>query len=353
MRTVAYPAVRFSLFTGDIMISIKDIATKCGVSVATVSKALNNKNDISQETKERIRQVANEMGYSINASARALKTNRSYNIGVLFADEQRSGLRHEFYSYLLESFKAKAEDNGFDITFIHNSLDKEHGSYLHHCRYRGVDGVMIACANYNLPEVKELIQSDIPIVTVDYENKNIFTIFSDNERGMYQLVKYAHDMGHRRIAYIYGDNAPVTDARLEGFYKACRKFGMEAPVECVIQSPYHEPKACAQNIRKLFELKDMPTCVLMPDDFAAMGGLNELIENGFKIPEDISVIGYDGLTLSKIIDLTTWKQNSELIGETAAEKLIEMIENPEADHTGSIVVEGKLIKGKTVADIRK
>lgn len=333
------------------MVSIKDIATRCGVSVATVSKALNDKKDISADTKERIRQVADEMGYFSNAFAKALKTNRSYNIGVLFVDEQHSGLRHEFYSYILESFKSYAEQKGYDITFIHHSTDNEHGSYLRHCHHRGVDGVMIACVDYNLPEVKELIASDIPIVTVDYENKDVYTVLSDNTRGISELVKYAYELGHRKIAYIYGDNVPVTDARLEGFYKTCRELNLDIPMEYVIQSPYHEPDACAENTRKLYELNDMPTCILFPDDFAALGGLNELLDNGFRVPEDVSVIGYDGLITSKVLGLTTWKQNSEMIGKKAAEKLVEIIENPEAERTGHYVVEGELIKGTTIISI--
>ncbi|MBQ0146491.1 MAG: LacI family DNA-binding transcriptional regulator [Lachnospiraceae bacterium] len=335
------------------MVSIKDIAIKCGVSVATVSKALNDKKDIGPDTKDRIRQVADEMGYFSNAFAKALKTNRSYNIGVLFVDEQHSGLRHEFYSYILESFKALAEEKGYDITFIHHSEDNEHGSYLRHCRHRGVDGVMIACVDYNLPEVKELIASDIPIVTVDYDNKDVFTVFSDNARGISTLVRYAYEMGHRKIAYMYGDNVPVTDARLAAFHKTCKELQLDIPMEYVIQSPYHEPEACAENIRRFFELKDMPTCILLPDDFAALGGINELQENGFKIPEDISVIGYDGLTISKIMGLTTWKQNSDMIGKAAAEKLIEMIEDPDAVRTGSVTVDGEIIKGASLVEISR
>lgn len=333
------------------MASIKDIAIKCGVSVATVSKALNDKKDIGVDTKERIRKVADEMNYYSNASAKALKTNRSYNIGVLFVDDQHSGLRHEFYSYILETFKEFAEQKGYDITFIHHSTDNEHGSYLRHCRYRGVDGVMIACIDYNLPEVKELIASDIPIVAIDYENKDVFTVFSDNTRGISELVRYAYNKGHRKIAYIYGDSVPATDARLEGFYKTCKELQINVPVEWMIQSPYHDPDACARNIRKLFELKDIPTCILLPDDFAAVGGIYELRDNGFNVPEDISVMGYDGLVHSKVIGLTTWKQDSEMIGRKAAEKLIEMIENPNADRTGSVMVEGELAIGNSVDEI--
>ena len=100
------------------MVSIKDISVRCGVSVATVSKALNNHSDISEATKQHILAVAREMGYYPNSFARALKTNRTYNIGVLFVDEAQSGLTHEYFANVLDSFKVEAESQGFDITFI-------------------------------------------------------------------------------------------------------------------------------------------------------------------------------------------------------------------------------------------
>lgn len=102
------------------MASLKDISKICGVSVATVSKALNDHKDIGEETKATIKRVAKEMGYSPNLSARALKTNRTYGIGVLFADEARSGLTHDYFSSVLDSFKRTAEKSGYDITFINS-----------------------------------------------------------------------------------------------------------------------------------------------------------------------------------------------------------------------------------------
>ena len=103
------------------MVSMKDISIACGVSVATVSKALNDHSDIGEETKNRIRKVAKEMGYYPNSMARALKTNRTYNIGVLFVDDAQSGLTHDFFSYVLDSFKRTVEESGYDITFINSS----------------------------------------------------------------------------------------------------------------------------------------------------------------------------------------------------------------------------------------
>ena len=185
------------------MVSMKNISDICGVSIATVSKALNNQNDIGEETKERIRQVAKELGYFPNSSARALKTKRTYNLGVLFVDEAQSGLTHDYFANVLNSFKRVAEDKGYDITFISTGKDGEmRMSYLERCRYRGFDGVVIACVDFNNPEVEELVKSDIPLVTIDHSFYGRAAVISDNVTGMRELLTYVVGQGHKRIAYI-------------------------------------------------------------------------------------------------------------------------------------------------------
>ena len=166
------------------MISIRDIAKECGVSVATVSKALNGHHDISAQTRETVCRKAAEMGYQPNSAARALKTNRTYNLGVLYEDPQHSGLGHEYFSRILESFRAQAEACGYDVTFINRNVGKRRSSYLEHCRYRGVDGVCVVCVNFLDPQVLELVQSELPVVTVDHMFNNRTSIVSDNVKGV-------------------------------------------------------------------------------------------------------------------------------------------------------------------------
>lgn len=149
-------------------ITIKDIATKCGVSASTVSKALNNYGDISPETAELIRKTAREMHYVPNTAARQLKTNTSHNIGVLFVDGMNSGLTHEYFSGILDAARDEAERLGYDITFIGKNIGGMPMTYLEHCQYRKVDGVLIANVNFSDAGVIELVKSEIPVITVDY-----------------------------------------------------------------------------------------------------------------------------------------------------------------------------------------
>jgi len=332
------------------LVSIKDISTKCGFSVATVSKALNDHNDISESTKELIRKTAKEMGYFPNSSARALKTHRTYNIGVLFVDEAQSGLTHDYFAKVLDSFKVEAEKNGYDITFINKHMGQKKMSYYEHSKYRGVDGVVIACIDFQDPDVIELIQGELPVVTIDHVFNNRTAIISDNIKGMRDLITYIYEMGHRKIAYIHGADSSVTQNRVGSFYKTLGDLGVEVPDEYVKSGIYHDPITTAKLTNELLDLKDPPTCIIFPDDFSCIGGINAIQERGLRIPDDISIAGYDGITLSQVLSpkLTTVKQNTKALGSKAAQKLIALIENPKAAIIERVVVEGEVLYGQSV-----
>ena len=333
------------------MVSMKDIAQRCGVSVATVSKALNGQPDIGEETRSRIIEAAKEMGYMTNSAARALKTNRTYNLGVLFVDERRSGLAHEYFSAMLESFKVEAEAHGYDITFINPNVGGKPTSYLQHCLYRGVDGVVIACVDFNDPRVRELVESRIPLVTIDRVFDNRLAVVSDNVGGVSALVRYVYEKGHRKIAFLHGERTSVTNNRLIGFHRTCEALGLEIPDEYIIECVYHDPDRCAEATRKLLALPDRPTCILFPDDFSYIGGMNVLLEAGLRIPEDISVVGYDGIHLAKVLRLTTYSQNAVALGQTAARRLISLIEHPKTTVLDRVLIEGSLMEGNSVRQI--
>lgn len=332
------------------MASMKDIALRCGVSVATVSKALSGQKDIGEDTKNRIRQVAEEMGYSYNAAARALKTNRTYNLGVLFVDEQSSGLAHEYFSSILESFKSEAEKKGYTITFINRFVGTKKTTYLQHCRYRGLDGVLIACGNFEDPEVLELVNSSIPVVSIDYIFNNTTAILADNIRGMRHLVDYVCDKGHKKLALIHGERTLVTNCRVTSFFRTCKEHDIDVLDEWVLESRFHDPERCEQVTAELLQQEDRPTCIFFSDDFSAIGGMKAIADAGLRIPEDISVVGYDGINLATIITpkLTTYKQNSRDIGKESAEHLIMEIENSRMTLPEQVTVKGCLLEGTSV-----
>lgn len=335
------------------MVKIKDIAKKCGVSVATVSKALNRSHEISEKTTQHVKRVANELGYIANSNARSLKTNRSYNLGLLYVDKSESGLEHEYFNVILNSIKKEAESLGYDVTFISNKIGNSRNSYLSHSRYRGCDGVILVSADFHDPEVIHLVESDMPTVTIDHIYNDRTAIMSDNSNGLKEIVHYLYEQGHRKISFIHGEDTTVTKGRLASFYKTCKELDLDIPKVYIKEALYHIPKFSGLATRELLELEDRPTVIIFPDDYSYMGGLTEIEKHGLKIPEDISVVGYDGIYLSKILRpiLTTYVQDSHQIGEVAASKLIEMIENPKTFIPEQVVIDGHLQKGQTVKKI--
>lgn len=336
------------------MVSLKDIAKTCNVSVATVSKALNGHTDVGEDTKAKICRIAKEMGYFPNSSARALKTNKSYSIGVLFVDDAQSGLTHDYFSYVLDSFKKEAEAAGYDLTFINagNSRGKRM-TYLEHCLYRGFDGVVIACVDFYDPEVEELVKSDLPVVTIDHSFFSKASVVSDNVNGMKELLTYCIKQGHRRIAYIHGTDSAVTKNRLSSFFKTAEEFGLDIPDSYIKEAPYRSTRVAAEKTEELLALKVPPTCILYPDDFSSFGGLNVIKEHGLRIPEDISIAGYDGIRIGRHIEpqLTTFRQDTVTIGSTAAKKLVDLIERPKTTINDQTIIPGEVYPGKTVGNI--
>ncbi|MCR5487625.1 MAG: LacI family transcriptional regulator [Lachnospiraceae bacterium] len=333
------------------MVSMKDISLKCNVSIATVSKALNDHSDISEQTKEYIRETARNMGYFPNASAKQLKTHRSHNLGILFIDEAGSGLTHDFYANILDSFKVTAENAGYDLTFINCNRASLNMSFLEHSRYRGVDGVVIACVKFDEPEVYELAQSDIPVVTIDHVFDQKTAVISDNIQGMKDLVTYIHkECHHERIAFIHGADSAVTRNRLTSFYRTMENLGLTVPDEYILEADYRDTDGAYSQTLALLDLPKPPTCILYPDDFSSIGGINAIKSRGFSIPDDISIAGYDGINLAKVLEpkLTTIEQDTKEIGRKAALQLIDLIEKPKTTLIERIIVSGRLLRGDSV-----
>lgn len=326
------------------MVTLKDIANLCEVSVATVSRALNGQTDINNSTAKRIRKMAQEMGYLPNAAARALKTNRSYNIGILYEDE----IQHEYFSLMIDRIKKAAENKGYDITFLRKAKVT---SYYEHAKYRGLDGVVILQAAFHSPEVIQLAGSDLPCVAIDYHYDCCSCVLNNNQDSISQIIHYAYEKGHRKIAFVHGQTEGyVTVQRLNGYYKACASLGITVPEGYVVASAYHDPYAAAKATDKLLALEDRPSCILYPDDYSCLGALTQLERRGLSVPDDLSIVGYDGIMLSTVLrpKLTTYRQDVQKMGEKAIELLTDAIENGANAKVQQIIIPGSLQTGKTL-----
>ena len=272
-------------------------------------------------------------------------------VGVLFADESRSGLTHAYFSGVLNGFKKAAEERGYDIAFLNcNKEGTERKTYIEQVRERKYEGIIIACIDFDDNEVKELLDSNIPIVTIDEDIENSICVKSDNVSGLESLVRYLIEMGHKRIAYITGDDNTVTKARVNSFLNTCKEMGVEIPKEYIKQSMYRDMRKAAFLTEELLRMPNIPSCIMYSDDYAAIGGINVIRARGMEIPGDISVTGFDGIDVLSQYEprLTTVKQNTDEIGRVAANQLLDYIQSPEKGRKETVIVETSLEKGRTV-----
>lgn len=279
-------------------------------------------------------------------------SDRSYSLGILFEDEANNGLTHDFFAAVLNGFKKEAESKGYEITFINTHKDAPHRKpYLERIQERKIEGVGIICTDIKDPEVLKVVGSDIPVVTIDEPLDGVISVLSDNAQGIKNLVYYISGMGHTKIAFIHGNMNSVTQIRLEHFKEACSKLGISIPEEYIRQSSFRDINKTAFETEALLRLPDPPTCIIFPDDYAAIGGINIIKAYGLVIPDDISVAAYDGIDIPSRYDpqITTIKQDMEGMGKIAAEKLIKLIDTPEEiTDFSDVLVETRLIEGHTI-----
>lgn len=336
------------------MITLKDIARECNVSFSTVSKALKGSPEISSDTIKLVSEKAQQMGYHPNLAARTLRTNKTYNLGVVFEDKTGAGLEHQYFAKILSGLQKFAQEKGYEITLTSQTDDKNF-DYYHHMKSRNFDGVAVLSADFNKKGIQALVQSEIPTVTLDYFYDNNHTaIMSDNKNGMKELVEYIISKGHKKIAMIHGEDTFVTRERKKVFEQVCNNYNIKIPDEYFAQALYHDMFTSAEATNILLSLKNPPTCIIYPDDYSALGGIREINTRKLKIGKDISIAGYDGLLLTSLIipPLTTYEQDGEKIGKTMAETLIENIEKGSAYKSQKIMITGRFLKGGSVAELQ-
>lgn len=336
------------------MVTLKDIARECGVSFSTVSKALKGSSEISEETIKTIQAKAKKMGYLPNLAARTLRTNRTYDIGVIFEDKTGAGFQHEYFATIISGIQKVAQEKGYEMTFLGASSQKDY-DYYQHVMSRNYDGVAILSCNFNSLGIKNLVQSSIPTVTLDYVyDENHTAIMSDSSKGISELVEQVISLGHKKIAMIHGEDTLVTQQRKKAFEETCAAHGIKIPKEYYAEGLYHDPFTSTEATNYLLSLPEPPTCIFYPDDYSALGGIRVLAAKNLRPGKEISIVGYDGIKLTSMLvpPITTYEQSGEEIGRKIAENLILNIEDSANYKPAKIVVTGRLLKGGTVADLK-
>lgn len=318
-------------------LNIDKVAKLAHVSRSVVSRVLNNHPNVSDEARNRVKTVVEEYNYRPNSVARSLATSSTYQIGVLSGIFGEESLGNGYWTLLYLGIFEECIRHGYYVrlSFYSPSMNKElHDLILneHH-----LDGVI--CLNEEVTEftLKTFVDKDIPLVLVGHNPKypDISSVDVDNYDGAFQAVEHLTSLGHKNIGGMFGDqNVEETEHRINGYRDALARAGIDSQKEHIEIGSYSQRdghKTMEKWIKKYPEM----TAVFCASDTLAMGALLALYEHGISVPEQFSVVGFDGLPISKymIPPLTTIAQPTYVKGEKAAHLLIEQIKNKDIEVT--------------------
>ena len=339
------------------MTTIQELAAQSGVSVATVSRALNGSPEVSEATRDRILELARRLDYTPSAAARALVRRRSHVVGVILdTGPGHPDLLHPFFQEVLVGLKHGAGAGGYDLLLFAsdqpgNGFGGTH-SYLRRAEHHGVDGVVVMGFDGRDPEINKLAESKLACIAVDADLGGPRTgyVMSENREGAALAVRHLYELGHRRIATITGPlrTWPGRD-RLEGYHSELAACGLEERDEYVIAGDFYDESGY-RGTRDLLALDEPPTAVFAASDLMAAGALRAAHELGVRVPDDLAVIGFDDIGLASLIQpqLTTVRQDMHGMGEAAARGIARMIEDPEAAPVRAFVPTRLVVRASSV-----
>lgn len=311
-------------------ITIRELARRSGVSVGTVSRALNGYPDVREATRERVLALAEELEYIPDAAARRLVTRRSQVIGVfLETGEGHPDIQHPFFNDVLVGFKRHSGIAGYDLLLFASEAAAAGGqptSYLQRCLHHGVAAVALMGVDPTSPELVRLARAALPVVSIDLELEGRATswVASDNENGIHQAVSHLAGLGHKRIAHIAGplETTPGRE-RLRGFRLAAAAHDLPYDERHVAYGDFYFDSGQAA-MGRLLALDEPPTAVVAASDMMAMGALRAVREAGLRVPRDVSVVGFDDIQAAGMghPSLTTVRQDREAIGAAAVDALL-------------------------------
>ncbi|MFC4617595.1 LacI family DNA-binding transcriptional regulator [Camelliibacillus cellulosilyticus] len=334
------------------MTTIYDIAKKAGVSAATVSKVLNGRSDVGAKTVERVKRISKELGYQPSSMAKGLATKKTHTIGIFFQDHLNSGFRHPFLQDILASFKDVIGANGYDLLFFAKNVPTDGDeSFETLARQRNVDGLMLLGVPRTNPGLTSLAQSGIPCISIDLDllGPRAGYLISNNIGGAMKAVDYLVEMGHRDIAFICDmfKTKPGLD-RLVGYREALQKHNIPVRSKWIVNGDFSEAGGYYAT-KKLLMSKDQPSAIFCAGDLMAIGAMRAMREQDLRVGEDISLIGFDDITLLKYVHpgLTTIRQNKDEMGKQAAFELMKLMNDPN-HFPSTITLETELIVRDTV-----
>ncbi|MCP3807478.1 LacI family DNA-binding transcriptional regulator [Paenibacillus sp. SEL1] len=327
--------------------NIKTIASMAGVSVATVSKIINNYTDISEETRQRVLKIMEETGYRPSSSAKTLATKKSNLVGVIFAGKLNVDFSHPFFVDIINVFKKQIGLLGYDLLFFSNEKFLDNGEdYLARSKYFSVDGCIIIAGDEVEKSVFDLDASPIPCIGVDIELTGASScyIMSDNQKISMKVVEHFYMNGYREMGFI-GIERPslVIKEREEAFTASLKRFSLDVRPEWVVYGKDYAAEDGYQVAKAWIQQGNLPKAIFAATDLLAFGAIRAFKESGLRVPEDIAVVGCDDIEACRYTEppLTTVKQDKQKIGRLAAMVLFDLM-NKQMD-TKCIKVEPELV----------
>ena len=334
------------------LVKLADIAEKMNVSTVTVSKALSNQKGVGEDLRKQIKEMAAQMGYVSPSAARMQEVKKSYNIGVIVSQKYFNQMQ-SFYWLMYQELATKATaKNSFTMLEVIQEDDENTNvtpKLLDGDRINGLIIIGKMKQDY-LDAIKE--KTKVPVVYLDfYTNDETDAVINDNYFGMYRLTQYLLDMGHKKIGYVgtlFATDS-ITD-RYFGYAKALLENGIEAKKDWVINDRYVDSGTIADY--KMTLPKDMPTAFACNCDVTALELINVLEEKGYKVPEDISVVGFDNYAFQNpnAVNLTTYAVDVKEMARRAIKIIIRKMAG-EYYNKGVSIVEGRVIIGDSVKKI--
>lgn len=305
-------------------VTIQDVAKTAGVSVSTVSRVLNGKVDVAGETQERILGVIEQMGYTSNLAARSMRSRRKNLLGLVVPD-----IGFPYSIEVMKGINRAIAESSFDLLVYTTGDIQKSGTPLHEQHYVSLlnnsitDGVIIVAS-----AAAEFI-TDAPIVAVDPHviNPQYPSVQGTNYQGTMDAMEYLLSLGHKRIGFICGrPEIGSAQRRLMGYKDALKKAGLEVDESLIVKGDFTTKVgyACALELMKL---NPPPTAIFAANDQSAIGVYQAAEELGLRIPQDLSVMGFDNISEAKYLGLTTVDQFLSEMGYVATQMLLKMVNN--------------------------
>jgi LacI family transcriptional regulator len=310
-------------------ISIADIAKKANVSKMTVSRVLSGKGQVAPKTFERVKKIIAESNYHPNLIARSLSSKKTMIIGVIIPKIEQMFLDN-YIAQILGGITDVALLNNYRIMLCPIESKQNQGTEYINLAHSGLfDGLILVKTRMDDPNIEVLANSSFPFVLVNHKkySKNINFVDSRNIEGAKMAIQYLYGLGHRNIALVAGSMYETNGRdRLKGYKDAMKSYGLEYHDNWIVFGDFNKEKAY-QESKKLLKTGKRPTAIFCCDDYMAIGVIEYIKKEGFRVPEDIAVIGFDDIELAAYIKpaLTTIRQPIYELGKTSAQALLKLI----------------------------